>query len=150
MSRTSPSPTDSPAIDLCMSSRIEQVPRLVAQFEDFGLSHGLPASLLHDLQVSLDEVLSNIVRYAYADEREHRIGVRVRIDPAHVVAEVTDDGRPFNPLEWPAAGGGPPARDMDRGLGIYILRRLLDDLHYERSGRLNRLVMRKALPARSS
>jgi anti-sigma regulatory factor (Ser/Thr protein kinase) len=149
MSRRLHPPAGSPVIQLFMVGRLEQVSHVVERVESFGAAHGLSSRVLHDLQVTLDEVLSNIVKHAYSDARDHRIRVRVWIVPSsQVVAEVTDDGRPFDPLATPR----PPRksareRALTGGLGIYFLRSLVDELHYERAGRTNRLVMRKALGA---
>ena len=148
MSRRLHPPAGSPVIELHMVGRLEQIPHVAEQVESFGAAHGLSSRVLHDLQVSLDEVLSNIVKYAYTDAREHRIRVRVWIAASQVVAEVIDDGRPFDPLA-PLHPLRKTARDraLGGGLGIYFLRSLVDDLHYERAGLKNRLVMRKALGA---
>jgi serine/threonine-protein kinase RsbW len=141
-------PPGAPVIDLVLADRLEDIARVADQVERIGLAHGLPSDVLHDLQVTLDEVLSNIVNHAYTDSQAHRIHVRVWIVPSQVVAEVIDDGRPFDPLSVPlAVEGSPRQRALTGGLGIYFVRRLVDDLHYERAGCTNRLVMRKALGA---
>jgi serine/threonine-protein kinase RsbW len=139
-------PPGSPLMELLMDARLERVPHVAEEVERFGAAHGLSSRVLHDLQVSLDEVLSNIVKHAYTDAGGHRIRVRVWIVPSQVVAEVTDDGRPFDPRLQPLRQG-PRERALAGGLGICLLRRLVDDLHYERTGGTNRLVIRKALGA---
>jgi len=146
MSRRLHPPAGSPVIELSMVGRLEQIPYVAERVERFGAAHGLTSRVLHDLQVSLDEVLSNIVKHAYTDAGEHRIRVRVWIVPSQVVAEVVDDGRPFDPMAalHPLRKSA-RERALAGGLGIRFLRSLVDDLHYERSGRTNRLVMRKAL-----
>lgn len=133
-------------LELSMPNELGEIPLLAERFEAFGRAHGLPVRVLHDMQVSLDEILSNIVNHAYADRARHEIVVRVRIAPGELVSEVEDDGRPFNPLDAPsAAHDTPPPRGAPGGLGIYFVRRLVDHLDYERAGGINRLIMRMNL-----
>jgi serine/threonine-protein kinase RsbW len=57
--------------------------------------------VLHDLNLALEEILTNVICYGYADDREHEIRVRLRAQSGEVRIEVEDDGQPFNPLEAP-------------------------------------------------
>ena len=126
-------------------AELERVGQLVAAF---GTEHQLPSQIVFDLTLALDEILTNIMSYAYADQGNHEIVVRLSQQAGTLVAEVEDDGRPFNPLEVP-----PPDLDAaieDRpvgGLGLHLVRRVTDGLDYERAAGKNRLVLRKALAA---
>ncbi|HET7731878.1 MAG TPA: ATP-binding protein [Usitatibacter sp.] len=134
-----------PVLDLVMANDLGEIPALAERFEAFGQAHGLPAKALHDMQVSLDEILSNIVKHAYDDAAPHLIAVRVRIAGGEVVSEVEDDGAPFNPLDAPGAQDPEPPRGKPGGLGIYFVRHLVDRIEYARVGGRNRLVMRLKL-----
>jgi len=126
-------------------AELERVGQLVAAF---GTEHQLPSQIVFDLTLALDEILTNIISYAYADQGNHEIVVRLSQQARTLIAEVEDDGRPFNPLEVP-----PPDLDAalaDRpigGLGLHLVRRVTDGLDYERAAGKNRLVLRKTLPA---
>jgi serine/threonine-protein kinase RsbW len=114
--------------------------------DELAAAHGLPAAAVTDMQVALDEVLSNIVRYAHADGRAHEIRVRLTLSPEVLEAEIEDDGRPFDPL-------GAPHPDLqsslqDRavgGLGIHFVRRLMTEVRYALVDNRNRLVLTKRL-----
>lgn len=99
--------------------------------------------MLVALSVSLDETLSNIIKYAYSDQRGHSIFVQLAREPDAVAATVEDDGRPFDPLSAPRLDLKSP--DRDSGFGIHFIRNLMDDVKYFREGGLNRLVMRKRI-----
>jgi serine/threonine-protein kinase RsbW len=126
-------------------AELERVGQLVAAF---GAEHGLPSQVVFDLTLALDEILTNVMSYGYTDEADHEIVVRLSQQAGTLVAEVEDDGRPFNPLDVP-----PPDLDAaieDRpigGLGLHLVRRVSDGLDYERAAGKNRLVLRKTLPA---
>ncbi len=121
-------------------SEVGSVADLVSQF---CATHNLSNQLLVALSVSLDEALSNIIKYAYNDQHRHSIFVQLAYEPDAVAATVEDDGRPFDPLSAP--GLDLASRDRDRGFGIHFIRNLMDDVKYFREGELNRLVMRKRI-----
>jgi len=126
-------------------AELERVGQLVATF---GTEHRLPSRVVFELTLALDEIVTNVMSYAYADDGDHEIVVRLSQQANTLVAEVEDDGRPFNPLDVP-----PPDLDAaieDRpigGLGLHLVRRVTDAMDYERATGKNRLVLRKTLPA---
>jgi anti-sigma regulatory factor (Ser/Thr protein kinase) len=121
-------------------AEVEDVAELVSQF---CATHNLSNQLLVALGVSLDEALSNIIRYAYQDKRDHSILVRLDYESGSVAATVEDDGLPFDPLSVPALDLASP--DRDRGFGIHFIRNLMDDVRYVRKNGINRLKMRKRI-----
>jgi anti-sigma regulatory factor (Ser/Thr protein kinase) len=101
---------------------------------------------MHDLNLALEEILTNIISYGYTDNREHEIRVSLSVQPGEVTAEVEDDGRPFNPLEAPEPDTAKSLEEkMIGGLGIHLVRKLTDGLEYQRQEEKNRLVMKKHL-----
>jgi len=114
------------------------------ELERFAAQHGFPQRQLRDLQLALEEHLTNIIHYAYADEGDHRIVVRFHFHAPELCLEVTDDGRPFNPLEYPAPDLTIPIDQRPiGGLGIHMIRKSLDQVEYRRAHDRNILVMRK-------
>ncbi len=107
----------------------------------------LGPALTTDLEIVLDEILSNIVRHGLRDGREHEIRIALAVEADTVIVTVEDDGPAFNPLTFP-----PPDLDapLDTravgGLGIHLVRRLMDTVRYERVEGRNRLVLRKRRP----
>jgi anti-sigma regulatory factor (Ser/Thr protein kinase) len=128
-----------------LRSRLDEIGRLARHVEAFGEAHAISADVLLCVNLALDEVLTNIVLYAYPDAQEHEILVRFLLEGPDFVAEVEDDGRAFDPLKAPAVD--PEARaeaGTVGGLGVHIVRMVMDDLAYRRAGDRNVLTMRKA------
>ena len=99
---------------------------------------------MHDLNLALEEILTNIISYGYTDNREHEIKVRLSVQPGEVKAEVEDDGQPFNPLAAPEADTTQSLEERTiGGLGIHLVRKLMDGLEYKRQGDRNLLTIRK-------
>ncbi len=119
------------------------VPQWVA---DFAAAQGVPAAVVSDLNVALDEVLSNIVKYAFLDDRVHDIEIRLSISEAAIVAQIEDDGIPFDPLAFPSPDlDVAPAQRRVGGLGIHFVRTLMSAVTYSRVAGRNRLVLEKSL-----
>jgi serine/threonine-protein kinase RsbW len=127
------------------NERVE-LARVKEGVDRFATAHGLPSTVLADLQVSLDEVLSNIISYGYADASTHEIVIQLRIADGALHAVIEDDGAPFNPLAAPLAD---VETDLSKravgGLGIRFIRALNDEVSYERAGNRNRLSLRRNL-----
>ena len=122
---------------------LERVSRLVG---DLAAAHRLPSKVVFDLNVVLDEVLSNIIKYGCSDSRTRNIQIRLTVSPHLVKAEIEDDGPPFDPLSIP-----PPKLDVPLaqrkvgGLGIHFMRNLMSEVAYSRVVGGNRLVLEKSL-----
>lgn len=127
-------------------NRLEEIGNVAQRIEAFGLAHGLSSEVVFALNLALDEVVTNIISYAYVDAAEHEIGIRVTLDGKDVSVRVEDDGRAFNPLDIPKPDLRP---DIDRrpvgGLGVHIVRSLMDALEYRRVNDRNVFIMRKRL-----
>ena len=127
---------------------IERLGQVVAEFVE---SHQLPAGLTFAVNVALEEILTNIISYGYTDNKEHDILIRLSCTEGEVIAEVEDNGRPFNPLEVAEPDTSKPLEDRSvGGLGIHLARKLMDELAYRRQEGKNLLVLKKRIPAVSS
>ena len=121
-----------------------EIKRLTASLTEFGLRHALPHRIVADVNLALEEAITNIVLYAYDDTGDHQIGVLISLTDGLLTAELIDDGRAFDPLQ--VAAPDVSARLADRpigGLGIYLVRHLMDDIQYRREGGRNHLVFTK-------
>ena len=125
-------------------ARLEEFDAETATAADAARAVGAEAS--YACTLALEEVVTNVFKYAYDDSGAHAVRFTAQLTPDHVVLRFSDDGRPFDPLAAP-----PPdlARPLEEraigGLGIHLVRKLADALVYERSGDRNLLTARFAL-----
>ena len=90
------------------------------------------------VRLALDELLSNVVRYAYDDGARHRIDLKLETDaPFHLT--IADDGKPFDPLADapPPVLDGPVENRPIGGLGLHILKKMGLQLAYRREAGRN-------------
>lgn len=98
----------------------------------------VPTKDIHRFLIASDEVFSNVCRYGGAGEV--MVECSVEEDGAHLIFE--DDGTAFNPLEKPDPDTGETLESRKAGgLGIFMVRKLMDEVSYERTGGKNRLTM---------
>ncbi|MGH9675450.1 MAG: ATP-binding protein [Bryobacteraceae bacterium] len=125
---------------------IAELPALGQFLARFWSEQHLPAEPAMDVNLAMEEVFANVVRYGYRDDAEHRIVVRVTLEGDVIAITVEDDGVAFDPLHAPPLQiSGPPGELRVGGLGIHLVRHLMDNLEYRRDGNRNRLVMKKRI-----
>ncbi len=120
--------------------------RLTARVTEFGARHALPDRIVSHVNLALDEAITNIVFYAYDDADDHEIGVRISLAQGMLTAELVDDGRAFDPLQVAAPDLAAPLEERAiGGLGVHLMRHLVDDIQYRRDGGRNHLIFTKRI-----
>ncbi len=128
-------------------NRLEDMPGVAAVVERFGVEHEVPSQVINDVNVALDEVLSNIIAYAYDDAERSEIVIRLACRAGEVLVDIEDAGKPFDPLQAPAPDLGTTLAERKiGGLGIHFIKSLMDTVVYARVDGINRLRLRKKLP----
>jgi serine/threonine-protein kinase RsbW len=123
-----------------------ELERATSEVGDSLRGAGTPADDIRIVNLGLEEVISNILKYGYDDRKEHVIQITLSLSGSELRIEVTDDGRAFNPLEHPEPDTNKSADQREPGgLGIEFLRKLFDRMNYQREGARNILVLHKQL-----
>lgn len=137
-------------IEARIPNRRRDLATVAAMTERFGAENKIGVAIVNDINVALDEVLTNIVSYAYSPGERAEILVRLAIIGSEIVAEIEDGGRPFDPLQAPPPDLSKPLRDRKvGGLGIHFIRSLMDEVSYQRIDGRNRLRLSKKLQLQS-
>jgi serine/threonine-protein kinase RsbW len=120
---------------------IERLNKLVRQFGDL---HEVPSRALYALNLALDEVVTNVVRHGFDDPSGQELQAQVTIRGEDLTTVVIDPGRAFNPLDVaPPDLNAPLAERALGGLGVHLVRSLMDSVEYRRDNGKNVLTMRK-------
>ena len=120
--------------------------QLAAWVEDFARRAQLPEAVRNAVDLALEECVTNVFSYAWNDGREHWVTVRFKVDEdeARVEVEIEDDGREFNPLTVPPVDTTKPLESRAiGGLGIHMVRQLMDAVEYRRERGRNVLTLIK-------
>jgi sigma-B regulation protein RsbU (phosphoserine phosphatase) len=125
---------------ITIKNRMSEIAAVNEKFEAFAEEFGIPATTAMKFNVIFDELLNNIVTYAYTDDGGHDIEVRMGLAGKRLTVTVIDDGVPFNPLSEEAPNIAAPLEEREiGGLGIHLVRNLIDDVSYQR--RIGKNVM---------
>ncbi|MBI2470807.1 MAG: ATP-binding protein [Planctomycetes bacterium] len=127
-----------------IKNNLSELERLSQTVEAFGEANNLSPKILYALNLSLDEIITNVIYYGYNDANEHQIIIRILLKDEELTVEVEDDGKPFNPLEAEKPDLEKPLEERQvGGLGIHLVTNLMDTLEYKRQEGKNLLVMKK-------
>jgi anti-sigma regulatory factor (Ser/Thr protein kinase) len=98
----------------------------------------LQSKLVYAVNLILEEILMNIIRYGYDDEDSHEIEVQIELEEDEVALTVRDDGKEFNPLTIPGPDRSKSAMDrIEEGLGLQFVRHMRNAMEYRREGDRN-------------
>jgi anti-sigma regulatory factor (Ser/Thr protein kinase) len=107
---------------------------------------GLSDEIEFQLDLVLDEMVSNVIRHGIKDSGQHIIDVNLQHDGQQLTLEIEDDGVPFNPFDAPVPDITKPIEERrPGGLGVYLVRQMMDSLAYERRDGKNCLLIKKSL-----
>lgn len=133
--------------ELFVGAAVENI-RLVTQFVDDVLKeHGCPASVQRQIDVAVDEIFGNIAQYAYTPGTGTvRVRAEVTGNPPTAVIAFVDCGVPYNPLSQPAPDVHAPLEERQAGgLGIFLVKKTMDEMTYAYEDGQNCLTIRKVL-----
>ena len=117
-----------------------------AAFAEFAEAHALPADARRSISISLDELLANALSHGRTGREPCSVSVGVELEPERVTVMVTDDGMPFDPFARDAPNTTLSVEERPMGgLGIHLVRQLMDQVSYQRQDGHNVVVLVKEL-----
>jgi anti-anti-sigma factor len=128
---------------ISIDAAIPEITRVADRVDGFGRDHRISSGAVNDMNVALDEIISNIVRYGGDTAHAHPILVRIGLDGDRFFAEVRDHGIPFDPVAYvvPAPRGG--VKRTPGKLGLLFVRALMSEVRYAREDHSNVLYLAK-------
>ncbi len=142
----SPGETSAPAVSagelkLSIKNELSELPGLNAALAQFLDAHGVPSKTTYAVNLAIDELVVNVMRYAYVDERAHTIDIELAVAGDRVILRIVDDGRPFDPRTGPALDLHAEAREVGK-LGLTLVLEMVDVLKYQRRDEKNWVEVR--------
>lgn len=119
-------------------NNIAEFDRLNAEVAAFAEAHQIHPEAVFVLELVLEEMLSNTIKYGYDDAAVHELDVTIAIKPPHLLICFEDDGREFDPRNAPEPPKDVPLQQMKiGGLGIHLVRKMSARLDYRRENGRN-------------
>jgi len=130
--------------ELKLKNDLVEIERLAGQVLSFGREQNLPDELVWEIRLVLEEVVTNIISHGYADRAAHAIEVSIVNSASDITLSVRDDAQPFNLLEHPLPDLTIPLEERGvGGMGVHIVREIMDEIDYKREADGNVVVMRR-------
>lgn len=145
MNRAEDSRGSGPTLSFSVATEVGELDRIIEEVDALAEREGLSQEIAYLVKLALEEVLMNVINHGHSDRGEHQVDISLTLTDEAVTVDVVDDGRPFDPLTQA------PRPDIDAsvkdrrigGLGVYLIREMMDDVRYRRERGRNRLVMTK-------
>ncbi len=130
--------------DLKLKNDLVEIERLAGCVLAFGQENKLAEETVWEIRLVLEEIVTNIISYGYADTADHAIEVSIVNTVEEITVSVRDDAKPFNLLEHPRPNLEIPLEDRGiGGMGIHMVCEIMDEINYKREEGGNLLVMRR-------
>lgn len=136
--------------DIIYSNKIEldakrdNFPKLMEFIEQSLILISVDNSTINLIMTACEEVIINVIKYAYPD-KEGKLKIEVVYKPPKISLKFCDHGIKFNPLEIPEVDTKLPLEERELGgLGILMVRKLMDKVEYEYDGKENHLTISKS------
>lgn len=125
---------------LNIKNEINEINRICDEVQKFCKDHNISDEKYHDIILILDEVVTNIINYAYPDGGEHIFTLDLQEQEGHIFIKLADSGMPFDPLAKsdPDIESSLEERKIG-GLGIFIVKQLSEIVEYSRIDDKNHL-----------
>ena len=125
---------------ITIKNRMSEIAPVIETFEAFAEEFGIPRPIAMKFNLMFDDILNNVISYAYHDDVEHDIEVRMELAGDRLIVTISDDGAPFNPLSVATPRTDLALEDREAGgMGIHLVRNLADNVSYQR--RIDRNVL---------
>lgn len=126
-----------------ITNELHSLESLMNATTNFLEDHGVDGQSVYRINLALEEMITNIIKYGYDDYDIHDIDVCLEILSEEIVAVIEDDGHAFDPLaqEKKPAAGQLEEQEVG-GLGIHLIKQLVGNMAYRRENNRNILEIR--------
>ncbi len=133
---------DGTTLRLSVAGEVQALCAALETLDAFLAGHDVDAGAAFTVRLAVEEVVTNVIKYAYTDPGGHLIDVSILVAPERVVVRVCDDGREFDPRVAPVPDlDAPLERKAVGGMGIHLIRTMAESLEYQRVGGQNELTV---------
>jgi sigma-B regulation protein RsbU (phosphoserine phosphatase) len=131
---------------ITLNNDISQVPQLAAFMDHVCEAMGFDDNTTMQMNLAIEEAVVNVMNYAYPEGVTGNVNIEVQANDVRLKVVISDNGKIFDPTTVASVDTSLSAEDRSiGGLGIHLVRKLMDSVNYERIGGFNVLTLRKKL-----
>jgi sigma-B regulation protein RsbU (phosphoserine phosphatase) len=134
------------SLDISIENRLENISLLTEKFDVFCEENEIENGVNQKVNLSLDDLVNNIISYGYKDKEVHSIEVAFKCLEQELIVVIEDDAIPFNPFDGDGADTDLSIDEREiGGLGIHLVKKLMNTCKYQRKANKNVVVLTIAL-----
>ena len=131
---------------IILTNDISGISKLNEFVEEIGNEFSLTPDVVFNVNLVLEEAIVNVINYAYPKEKHESIYLSAQLHEGSIVFVLTDTGMQFDPTKAPEADITLSLEDRPiGGLGIFLIRQIMNEVSYERIDGKNVLTLSKKL-----
>ncbi len=135
-------------LSIRVANDLKELAVIAERVDEFCGKHEISPAVAYQVNVSIDELLTNTISYGYADGARHEIGIDLRLDGEKLIVRIEDDANQFDLTD-----SDPNKADTDSelelrtpgGLGIFFVHQMMDTVSYYREKNKNIVLLAKKL-----
>ena len=132
----------SDSLSQTIGNTLSSLPPLTTAVNRFLDQHAIPHEAIFRVNLAIEEIVTNIIKYGYDDTNPHTITVNLALFPDTIRLQLKDDGHPFDPLQTPEPDIHVPLDQRKvGGLGLHLVRGMVNRIAYRRENGANILEM---------
>ena len=132
---------------LILKNKLSEIKKVDLLIAELSKNWKLSATDVYELNLIIEEWISNIIFYAFEDDDEHEIVIKLELKANTITIAIIDDGKKFNLNDVPSTNelSKPITQRKPGGLGIQFVKSLCDRVEYSRKNGKNELLLTKII-----
>ena len=130
--------------EIRISNQLNEIAGLAIFIEELGEELSISAETTMNINLALEEAIANIIMYAYPPQEQHDIILKVTVTENQLIFLLTDNGLSFDPTQVEEVDISLSIEERPiGGLGIFLIRSIMNEVSYQRLDGENHLIMKK-------
>ena len=135
-----------PDLSIRVANDLKELAVIAEQVDEFCGQREIAPAVAYQVNLSLDELLTNTINYGYEDGARHEIRIDLSIEGTRLLVRIEDDARQFDLTDTdPNRADTDSGLDqrMPGGLGIFLVHQMMDTVSYRRENNRNVVLLGK-------
>ena len=132
--------------EIIINNKLNETGRISQFMDELGVSLNIPSEIAMSMNLAIEEIIANIIQYAYPKGESSEIQLQAHITPGRLTFQITDEGIAVDPFQKKSPDEKPSLEEqLTKGLGHFLIHRTMDEVNYERKDGKNILSVTKYL-----
>ena len=132
--------------EIIINNKLNETGRISQFMEELGVSLNIPSEIAMSMNLAIEEIIANIIQYAYPKGESSEIQLQAHITPGRLTFQITDEGIAVDPFQKKSPDEKPSLEEqLTKGLGHFLIHRTMDEVNYRTTDTQNLLTLVKRL-----